>query len=144
MIFNAEYTGSLKCAVTHPDGEILTTATPVASGGDGSTFSPTDLVAAGLVTCILTTIGMWGDRHGYDFRGVRATVEKEMAVGPPRRIGRLAVTVTLPALVTAEMRPRVERVAHLCPVHSSLHPDIDAPMAFVYKEGAGVGMKDEE
>ena len=135
MTFKAQYNGALKCAVTHPNGATLTTATPVESGGDGSTFSPTDLVAAGLATCILTTIGMWGDRHGYDFTGVQAIVEKEMTVVPPRRIGKLAVTVTIPSSVSKEMRPRLEKVAHSCPVHASLHPEINAPIEFVYSEG---------
>ena len=78
-------------------------------------------------------MAMFGERHGIDLTGATATVEKHMSQPPaPRRIARLPVVVTLPANVPADMRERLERVGHTCPVHASLHPEVDAPIAYIY------------
>jgi len=132
VTFEAVYKGNQECVVTREDGKILTTMTGPEYGGDSSAFSPTDLIAAGLVTCILTTIGIWGVKHNVDLSGVTAQVEKAMTETAPRRIGKLVVTVMLPATLPEELRPRVERVSHSCPVHASLHPEIDSPIIFYY------------
>lgn len=130
------YAGGKKCELQHPEGATLRTDAPKDIGGDASAFSPTDLVAAGLASCILTTIAMYCERHGIDVsagKGASATVEKHMSQPPaPRRIARLPVTVTLPASIPADMRERVERVGHTCPVHASLHPEVDAPIEYRY------------
>jgi putative redox protein len=125
------YTGSKKCALVHSEGPTLQTDAPRDIGGDASAFSPTDLVAAGLAACILTTIGMFAERRGLDLTGATAHVGKEMHPSP-RRIGRLPVTVTLPATVPLDLRPALEKVGHTCPVHASLHPEIDAPIEYRY------------
>ena len=127
----ARYDGSKKCSLTHQEGITLKTDAPKDIGGDASAFSPTDLVAAALASCVLTTVAMFAERHDLDLVGMTAQVGKEMTAAP-RRIGRLPLTVHLPASVPAEMRPPLERVAHGCPVHASLHPDIDAPIVFLY------------
>jgi putative redox protein len=127
------YSGSKKCDLQHPEGATLRTDAPKDIGGDASAFSPTDLVASGLASCILTTMAMFGERHGIDLTGATATVEKHMSQPPaPRRIARLPVVVTLPASVPTEMRERLERVGHTCPVHASLHPEVDAPITYHY------------
>ena len=128
---DVRYDGNKKCSLTHGEGATLQTDAPRDIGGDASAFSPTDLVAAGLASCILTTIGMYAERHQLDLTGMTAHVGKEMNPSP-RRIGRLPVTVTLPASVPEEMRVTLERVGHQCPVHASLHPDIDAPIEYRY------------
>jgi putative redox protein len=128
----ARYDGKTKCLLTHPEGMILTTDTPRELGGDASAFSPTDLIASGLATCILTTIALWGERHQLELTGMSATVEKEMRV-KPSRIGRLAVTITVPsAAVPEEQRARLEAIGYRCPVHASLHPEIEAPILYRY------------
>ena len=129
---DAVYVGAKKCALTHPDGATLLTDAPKDIGGDASAFSPTDLVASGLAACILTTIGMFAERRGIDLTGARAHVGKEMSK-EPRRIGRLPVLVTLPASIPEELRPALEKVGRSCPVHASLHPDIDAPISYRYE-----------
>jgi putative redox protein len=127
------YSGNKKCDLQHPEGATLRTDAPKDIGGDASAFSPTDLIASGLASCILTTMAMFGERHGIDLTGATATVEKRMSQPPaPRRIARLPVVVTLPASVPNEMRERLERVGHTCPVHASLHPEVDAPITYVY------------
>ncbi len=127
----ARYDGDKKCTMTHQEGATLRTDAPKDIGGDASAFSPTDLVAAALASCVLTTVAMWGERHGLDLTGATAQVGKEMNPSP-RRIGRLPLTVTLPASVPAEMRARLEQVGNGCPVHASLHPDIDATIEYRY------------
>jgi putative redox protein len=128
---DAVYIGSKKCSLTHPEGATLLTDAPKDIGGDASAFSPTDLVASGLAACILTTIGMFAERRGIDITGATAHVGKEMSADP-RRIGRLPVLVTLPTSIPEELRPAFERVGRSCPVHASLHPDIDATIDYRY------------
>ena len=134
LTINVRYSGNKKCECVHPEGATLRTDAPKDIGGDASAFSPTDLVATGLASCILTTVAMWGERHGIDLSGATATVEKHMSQPPaPRRLARLPVTVLIPAkAVPAEMRERIEAVGHKCPVHASLHPEVDAPIIYKY------------
>ena len=136
---HARYSGHKKCDLVHPEGATLRTDAPKDIGGDASAFSPTDLVASGLASCILTTIAMYLERHGIKIDGATATVEKHMSQPPaPRRIARLPVVVTIPAKalggagVPADMKERLERVGHTCPVHASLHPEVDAPIEYRY------------
>ncbi len=128
----ARYVGNTKCHLVHPEGHTLQTDAPKDLGGDSSAFSPTELIASGLATCILTTIAMWAERRQLDLTGMSAAVEKEMSVSPSR-IGRLAVTITVPAaLIPEELRPRLEAIGYRCPVHASLHPEIEAPILYNY------------
>lgn len=127
----AQYVGHKKCTLTHQEGSTLATDAPKDIGGEASAFSPTDLVAAALASCVLTTMAMYGERHELDLTSITAHVSKAMTTAP-RRIGHLPLTVHLPASVAEEMRPVLERVAHSCPVHASLHPDINAPIEFFY------------
>jgi len=128
----ARYDGNKKCSLSHQEGAEIRTDAPRDIGGEASAFSPTDLVAAALASCILTTIAMFAERHGLDLTGMHAHVGKEMNPSP-RRIGRLPVVVTMPESVPADMRETLERVGHQCPVHASLHPDVDAPIAYRYQ-----------
>lgn len=123
------YDAPRRCVLTHPEGHALPTDVPRELGGDASAFSPTEMLAGALGACVLTTLGLFAERRGLDLAGMRAVVVKEMAPNG-RRIARLAVRVTLPPHVPAEMRPVLEKIAHSCPIHASLHPDIDAPIAF--------------
>lgn len=125
------YAGSKKCDLVHPEGATLRTDAPKDIGGDATAFSPTDLVAAGLASCIITTIAMWAERNNIDVRGAKASVQKHMNA-TPRRIGKLPVVVTLPASVPVEMRERLEKIGHSCPVHASLHPEVEAPIEYRY------------
>lgn len=128
-----KYAGNKKCDLQHPEGAKLRTDAPRDIGGDASAFSPTDLVAAGLASCILTTMAMFAERNGLSLDGVTASVEKHMTTPPaPRRLGRLPVVVHMPAGVPAEWRERLERAGNSCPVHASLHPEVEAPIRYVY------------
>lgn len=132
---HAIYTDKLGCKVTHgPSGTTLQTDAPVDNGGNGNSFSPTDLVATALGSCVLTILGLVSERHGVDLTGAEVRVTKEMITAPIRRIGALRCEVRIPAYAVQEaaMRARLETAARKCPVHQSLHPDIDAPITFVY------------
>jgi uncharacterized OsmC-like protein len=134
VTIHVTYAGHKKCDLTHPDGATLRTDAPRDLGGEASAFSPTDLVAAGLASCVLTTIALWAERQGLAMTGATARVEKHMTAPPaPRRIARLPVFVTLPAAWPEDVRQRAERVGHACPVHASLHPEVDAPITYDYR-----------
>jgi len=133
VTIHATYEGDLCCTSVHgPSEHTIQTDAPKDNMGLGRYFSPTDLVATGLATCILTTLGIVAKRREIDLVGAKATVEKHMNADP-RRIGRLPVTVTLEGTYTDEQKTVLERAANTCPVHKSLHPDIDAPIEFRYE-----------
>ncbi len=132
----AVYEGGLRCVATHgPSGSVLKTDAPQDNGGQGAEFSPTDLVATALGTCIMTTMALVADRHQVNLAGTRVRVVKVMTAQPTRRIASLATEVVLSAAAVSDdkMRGRLETAAQKCPVHASLHPDIDVPITFHYE-----------
>lgn len=132
----AVYEGHLRCRVTHgPSGQAFLTDAPVDNHGRGEAFSPTDLVAAALGSCVLTVMGIVAMRHQLDLSGTTAHVRKDMLTDPVRRIGRLSVTVRFAKAFSTEQRALLERTARTCPVHHTLHPDLEAPLEFVYPPG---------
>jgi putative redox protein len=127
------YSGQLHCELTHgPSGSKIETDAPKDNQGRGERFSPTDLVGAALSSCILTTMAIVAQRDGIPFENAKAEVTKEMSAQPPRRIAALPVTVTMPASLTADQRKKLENAAMHCPVHKSLHPELDARITFTY------------
>lgn len=127
------YEGGLRCQATHgPSGTTLVTDAPVDNQGKGASFSPTDLVATALGTCILTTLAIVADRRGIALDGMTAETEKVMTTAPPRRIASLRTRITIPLPADHEARSALEHAAHGCPVHKSLHPEIDAAVEFVW------------
>ena len=127
------YEGELHCGATHgPSKMQLTTDAPVDNCGKGASFSPTDLVATAMGTCILTTMGIFAQRHEVDLTGAKARVVKEMTTTPPRRIARLTCELTLPVKADHPLREALERAALTCPVHQSLHPDVEKPVKFIW------------
>ena len=125
------YEGNLRCSAKHLDsGAALLTDAPKDNMGKGESFSPTDLVAAALGTCMLTIMGIAAQRMNIDLTGTRVVVVKEMVAAPMRRIGRLAVTITVPLPLSAEQRQKLQNAAMTCPVHKSLHPDVKTPITF--------------
>lgn len=128
-----EYQGELHCQAVHgPSGTALTTDAPKDNQGRGESFSPTDLVATALGSCMLTVMGIMARTLGIDISGTTAMVEKEMAAAPVRKIQKLAVKIHVPQSVSEENKLKLERAAHTCPVHKSLHPDVQIPIEFVW------------
>jgi putative redox protein len=133
VTIRASYDGNLRCTAVHePSGAVLSTDAPKDNEGLGASFSPTDLVATGLATCVLTILGIIARRDGIPLEGTTVVVEKHMVADPHRRIGALPVVVTIPIPLSAEQKVKLERAAHLCPVHQSLRPEIDSPIRFVH------------
>lgn len=123
------YEGGLHCQAQHgPSGKTLETDAPVDNCGRGETFSPTDLVATALGTCIATTMGIYAQRHQIDLKGMSIEVEKHMSADAPRRIARLVTRLRVPPGVPLEQRDALERAAHGCPVHRSLAPGMEKPI----------------
>lgn len=129
------YEGGLHCILTHgPSGNKLPTDAPKDNRGKGEAFSPTDLMAAALGSCMATTMGIYAARHAVSLEGLEVEVIKEMVAVPSRRIGKLTVTLNMPKGITANHRPILERTALTCPVHKSLHPDVEIPVTFQYPD----------
>lgn len=132
--FAGRYLGNLKVEVTHgPSGTQLVTVPPVDNQGDGSSFSPTDLVAAALGSCMLSLISIVGTRDGLDLTGLAFRAEKHMASNP-RRIGAIPITIQMPKGLTPDQRRKLENAALTCPVHRSLHQDMEKAVTFVYED----------
>ncbi len=126
----AESVGGLHMRVTHgPSGANFVTDAPKDNGGEGSGFSPTDLVATGLLDCMMTTMAIAAGREGIPWGPMRGRVEKHMT-GVPRRIGKLVVDLWIPSELPQDRRERMQQVALGCPVHRSLHPDVKIDTRF--------------
>jgi len=124
-----EYKGDLHCSASHgPSGATLETDAPVDNQGKGEAFSPTDLVGTALGTCMATIMGIYARQKGIPLEGMRLEVTKEMTQAPPRRIARLATEIWMPAGLPRN--PGLENAALTCPVHHSLHPDVEKPVNF--------------
>jgi putative redox protein len=134
---NIIYEGGLECTAIHgPSKKPLTTDAPVDNGGKGAAFSPTDLVATALGTCMATVMGLVANRNKLNIDGLKIQVLKEMTADPVRRIGSLTTRLVFPSgkpLSTTD-RAKLEAAARACPVKQSLHPDVKTPVEFVYPE----------
>ena len=128
------YEGNLHCSMKHgPSGSVVATDAPKDNMGKGEAFSPTDLVASALGACILTTLGIVCARHHLKLDGARAEITKEMSTDP-RRISRITVNIHMPAGIPLTQRPLLEHAGQSCPVHKSLHPDIEMPIQIIYPD----------
>jgi len=130
------YEGNLGCTGRHgPSKADVVTQAPLDNGGKGDSFSPTDLLATALGSCMLTIMGIAGKKENLDIKDTRIQVSKEMVADPLRRIGRLTVrvdVVTSEAL-TSRQKSVLENAAITCPVAQSIHPDIEVPTEFSYR-----------
>jgi putative redox protein len=129
-----EYSGELRCTAVHgPSGTQLHTDPPVDNHGRGESFSPTDLVATALGTCMLSIMAIFAERHGISLLGTKLTVAKEMTAVPVRRIARLTTEIRVPLPADHAYREALERAALTCPVHQSLHPEVEKPITFIWE-----------
>ncbi len=122
------YTGDLRTESTHvQSGTVILTDAPTDNQGRGEAFSPTDLLANALGTCIITTMAIFARRDGIDLTGSHLNVTKIMSSLPPRRVARIEIelTVCTSEAISEEVRERLGRIAHTCPVALSLHPDVE-------------------
>jgi putative redox protein len=126
------YLGDLRTEDIHlQSGTRINTDAPTDNQGRGEAFSPTDLVANALGTCIITTMAIFARRDGIELAGSEATVTKIMSQEGPRRIAKIEINMVLKGRTTDEtpltdvQRTKLERIAQTCPVAISLHPDLE-------------------
>ncbi len=135
VTFTLTYQGGLRCRMVHDQsGTVLVSDAPLDNQGRGESFSPTDLVACGLGSCMTTVMGIVARRDGIALEGAQLRIEKHMTSTPPRKIARLVLAFSMPTGIATTNRAKLERAAHTCPVALSLHPEITVEAAFGYPD----------
>jgi uncharacterized OsmC-like protein len=128
MTSTVVYNGGLRTTCTHlRSGSSFETDAPVDNNGKGERFSPTDLMATSLATCMITVMGIKARSMGFDLDGVKIEVLKIMKQDP-RRVGGIALTFHIPAELSGideKTRTILRNTGNTCPVQLSLHPDIE-------------------
>ena len=124
------YNGELRTSCVHlRSGNEFITDAPTDNNGLGRAFSPTDTVATGLGSCMITVMGIKARDLGVELKGAVVEVTKHMA-SDPRRISKIEVDLQLPAGVSEKHRVILERIGDTCPIHYSLHPDIEKVITY--------------
>ena len=130
MTSKVEYLGNLRTESTHiKSNNSFITDAPIDNNGKGEAFSPTDTVATGLASCMLTVMGIKARDMGVDMSGTTAEVTKTMASNP-RRVSKIEVAINFSFETDDKTRKILEHTANTCPVHYSLHPDIEKDITF--------------
>jgi putative redox protein len=128
MIYG-EYLGGLAMQMKHqPSGCKVQTDPPVDNGGTGSAFSPTDLVATALGSCMMSVLALHARKSNWDLSGMKINVEKIMTTSLPRKIAQLKVELSLPSSLTVEQRDLAREIAENCPVALSIADTIEMPL----------------
>ena len=129
---NIVYKDNLRTEAVHlSSGEAIITDAPVDNNGKGEAFSPTDLVAAALGSCMITIMGIAAQKHNIDISGTSASVKKIMGSNP-RKIDEVVIDISMSNHLNENDRKRLERAALSCPVHKSLNPDLIKTISFSY------------
>ncbi|MEG2173034.1 MAG: OsmC family protein [Desulfovibrionaceae bacterium] len=133
----AQYLGNLRVACVHEaSGTRIITDAPVDNHGKGEAFSPTDLCATAVATCAMTIIGLYAQNHALNVDGTKIDIAKVMNAHP-RRIGEIRITFIMPDNNYSDKdKQSIERAAHTCPVHLSLHPDVVQSFIFQWADQA--------
>ena len=134
-MYTVEYTGSLQTQLTHlKSAEKVKTDPPVDNNGTGSAFSPTDLVAAGLASCMITLMAIHAQKHNLDIGKIKAHVVKSMK-SDPRRIGAIEIQMEVENMGYSESDKSILwNAAVNCPVAKSLHTDIDQILEMIFTD----------
>ena len=131
------YQGDLRCEAIHgPSGMRIMTDAPVDNQGKGEAFSPTDLCATALGSCMVTIMGIQARTSGIDITGAHVHIGKTMSADTPRRISQLDVSIRVPGNLNEKHKKQLIRAAESCPVHYSLHPDVQVNLEFSWSEDA--------
>tara|TARA_A100001011_G_scaffold347870_2_gene385284 strand:- start:3367 stop:3774 length:408 start_codon:yes stop_codon:yes gene_type:complete len=130
MTSTVTYLGDLRTSATHlaSKNNFITDA-PIDNQGKGEAFSPTDIVATALASCLLTIMGIKGRDLQIDLTGINATVNKVMGIDP-RRIIKIKIDITFNQRFDSKTRNILEHVALTCPVANSLHPNLKQDISF--------------
>ena len=127
---DATYDGNLRCSATHgPSGAKLITDAPVDNMGKGESFSPTDLLATSMLTCIMTIVAIRAESKEIDVAGMTGSVEKSMAANP-RRVSKLEIIVNLPSNLNIDDRAWLITEGCNCPVCISVSESMEVDVTF--------------
>lgn len=130
MTSKVTYTGDLRTSSVHlQSGSEIITDAPVDNNGKGEAFSPTDMVANSLATCMFTIMGIKANQMNINFDGSTASVTKIMQ-SEPRMISKIIIDFQMNISTDDKNKTILERAAHTCPVYLSLHPDIQKEVIF--------------
>lgn len=130
MTSKVTYTGELRTKSVHlQSGSEIITDAPTDNNGRGEAFSPTDMVANSLATCMFTIMGIKANQMGVNFDGSTASVTKIMR-SEPRMISKIIVEFDMNLSADGKTKILLERAAMTCPVYLSLHPDIEKEVTF--------------
>lgn len=135
MKYQIEYKGQLRCESRHEGNQCaLSTDAPKDNNGKGEAYSPTDLVAAALSTCMITVMGIWCKKNGVEDPKMSCTTEKVM-LSEPRQIGtiRTSLIVSTKEELSQKTQKIISRVAEECPVAKSLHPDLNQELTISFR-----------
>ena len=123
----SKYLGELRVESAHASsGTVMLTDASKESQGQGGGFSPIDALAASLGACALTVMGFYAQTHGLDISGASVAMNVSMTASPPHRVARLELMFTMPDREYSDKdKKSLERAVNSCPVHNSLHPDIE-------------------
>ncbi|GAA4754564.1 OsmC family protein [Flavisolibacter ginsenosidimutans] len=128
MTSTVVYDGDLRTTCTHlRSGNAFETDAPIDNNGKGERFSPTDLMATSLATCMITVMGIKARTMGFDLNGVKIEVEKIMKADP-RRVGGINLFFHIPDNLKDlddKSKQILKHTGNTCPVQQSIHPDID-------------------
>ena len=127
-----EYQGDLRTSCTHlQSGDKITTDAPTDNHGKGEAFSPTDLLATSLVSCMLTTMGIKANKEGIPFPGGASAEMQKIMANDPRRVSGIVVSIRAPKGNLSEQQVKMlEATAINCPVARSLSPEINQEVKF--------------
>ena len=133
MTSKIKYTGNLRTEATHlKSGNSIITDAPTDNNGKGEAFSPTDLVATALGSCILTIMGIKAKDAEIDMDGAEVEITKVMASNP-RRISKIIATIQMPQKDYSTRDKKIlEKAAHHCPVFNSLSPDLEEEINLIW------------
>ncbi len=140
------YKGALRTGATHlQSGTVIETDAPIDNQGKGERFSPTDLLATSLGSCMMTIMGIKARDMYIDLTNTKIDITKIMKSNP-RRVGGIKVQFNFPEnmVVNNEQRTILERAALTCPVAESIHPDIELDVQFNWKQISGLNDIKEE
>jgi len=127
------YLGDLRTEAVHQQsGTTILTDAPLDNQGKGEAFSPSDLIATALGSCMMTIMGIVASRDGIDLKGSTIETTKIMSKELPRKVDRLELTFQMKSAVelSPSDRKKLEKAAHTCPVALSIHPDIEQVVVF--------------
>jgi putative redox protein len=134
MTSTITYLGGLRTECTHiRSGQVFITDAPIDNNGKGEAFSPTDLTATSLGTCMVTIMGIAANNHDINIDGTRVEITKLMAADP-RRISGVDVKLIMPSMdYSKKERKILEAAGRTCPVALSLHPDLVQNIEFIWE-----------